>query len=336
LTVAEQDVVLEVAQREPFVPVKRVSALAIVGLSASALVHGMALFALLQLEPAPAVGVAQEIPVDIIVEANAPEPTAVQAPPPAQAKPAEIEPQPSPTPTTAENAPPPAPPENAAPISPPSSPPPQAAPSEPEPRPPPAVAPVPAADAAVEAVAPPQEPIAAPSPTETAHAEPQRREELQRRAREEAEAKKQEENEAAARKRAYEKKREEMRAATRAAAARDREAALERSAAAAAPSRFTPAPRSDRVDYRSAVLRHLSAFTHYPESARVRGVHGQTIIAFTIDAAGHVVSARILRSSGQADIDAETLAMVRRADPFPVPPPGAERSFSPAIEFHLE
>jgi colicin import membrane protein len=349
---------LEIAQHEPFVAAKRASALALVGLSVSALVHGAAIFVLLQLEPAQAVDSgAQEIPVEIVVEASGSEPAAAQVPPPAQVEPAEVEPPPISPLATAENEPPPAPPEIAAadPRLPPAA---QAAPSEPEPPPPPGVDPVQPADAAAEPVAPPPEPtapalspppepIAVPAPIEPARAEPQRpaepsddvaerrrQEELQRRARAEAEAKKTEE--AAARKQADAKKREEKRAAAQAAMAHDREAALERFVHAAAPSHLAPAPGSDLLDYHSAVLRHLAAFKHYPESARERGAHGQTVVTFTLDNAGRVVSASIARSSGQADIDAETLAMVRRAQPFPTPPPAAQRSFSAAIEFHLE
>jgi TonB family protein len=189
------------------------------------------------------------------------------------------------------------------------------------------------AAAAAKPVAPP-EPIAVPQQSEPARAEPQQQKEPQPRPREDAEAKAQER--AAAKKQAEAKKREEMRAASPAAMAQERAAALERSARAPALSQLASAPGSDLAGYRNAVLGHLAAYKHYPETARARGAHGEAVVDFTLDNVGRVVSAGISRSSGQADIDAETLAMVRRADPFPAPPPAAQRSFSAAIEFHLE
>jgi protein TonB len=46
-----------------------------------------------------------------------------------------------------------------------------------------------------------------------------------------------------------------------------------------------------------------------------------TRLAFRIDDQGHLLSSRIIASSGSAALDAETLALVQRAQPFPPPPP---------------
>ena len=44
------------------------------------------------------------------------------------------------------------------------------------------------------------------------------------------------------------------------------------------------------------------------------------VIKFAIDRAGRLVSAKVEKTSGDADIDNDALAMMRRADPLPVPP----------------
>jgi len=87
--------------------------------------------------------------------------------------------------------------------------------------------------------------------------------------------------------------------------------------------------------YRGEVMGHLAGFKRYPEAARARGAEGRPSIAFTLDASGRVASVSLTRASGQSDIDAEAVAMVRRASPFPAPPPGASRSFTATIGFVL-
>jgi TonB family protein len=160
-------------------------------------------------------------------------------------------------------------------------------------------------------------------------AERRRQEELQRRGHEEAEARKREQAQA--------KKKAEAEAKRRATAEAKRRR-LSSTENPTQPVAGVPAAKTaaDPAEYRSSVLRRLASLKHYPESARARGVEGDAVVSFTLDNAGRVVSARITRSSGQADIDAETLAMVRRASPFPPPPSAAARSFSAPIDFRLD
>ena len=62
-------------------------------------------------------------------------------------------------------------------------------------------------------------------------------------------------------------------------------------------------------------------------------------LAFTIDRKGNVVSSRIEKTSGSTVLDAEALAMVKRAAPLPAPPPDvvtpishlSSRSASPPV-----
>jgi protein TonB len=60
----------------------------------------------------------------------------------------------------------------------------------------------------------------------------------------------------------------------------------------------------------------------YPRAAKERGEIGVVQLDFTIDREGRVTSSAIAKSSGYAALDEETLATVRRAQPFPTPPAG--------------
>jgi protein TonB len=44
------------------------------------------------------------------------------------------------------------------------------------------------------------------------------------------------------------------------------------------------------------------------------------MLAFRIDRNGHVLSSKIVQSSGSAILDEETLALIARAAPLPAPP----------------
>lgn len=62
----------------------------------------------------------------------------------------------------------------------------------------------------------------------------------------------------------------------------------------------------------------------YPEGSRARREEGVTLLTFALDRAGRVVAASVARSSGHPALDAEALALVRRAEPLPPPPPEME------------
>jgi protein TonB len=93
---------------------------------------------------------------------------------------------------------------------------------------------------------------------------------------------------------------------------------------------------SNEVDYKGVVYGKLEHAKVYPESARGRRAQGQVIIAFSIGDEGQVQDLKMVQSSGEADLDAEALAMVQRVSPFPPPKPNAQRFFQPAIIFGLD
>jgi TonB family protein len=79
----------------------------------------------------------------------------------------------------------------------------------------------------------------------------------------------------------------------------------------------------------------LERVKHYPETARQRRAKGIAIVGFALDESGQVTSVSLLRSSGAADLDAESVALVNRAAPFPPPPPGAQHSFAIEVAFGM-
>jgi periplasmic protein TonB len=68
-----------------------------------------------------------------------------------------------------------------------------------------------------------------------------------------------------------------------------------------------------------SLVAHLERSKRYPREAAGRS--GVARLAFSIDREGRLLDSWIVKSSGSAILDAQTLALVRRAEPFP-PPPG--------------
>ena len=64
-------------------------------------------------------------------------------------------------------------------------------------------------------------------------------------------------------------------------------------------------------------MAHLNRHKRFPPG----GGRGTASVAFSIDRAGRVLSARLVRSSGDATLDQEAVALARRASPVPPPPP---------------
>jgi protein TonB len=62
-------------------------------------------------------------------------------------------------------------------------------------------------------------------------------------------------------------------------------------------------------------------------------------VFFTIDRQGRLIDSRIVRSAGAAALDAEALALLDRAQPFPAPPPqlaGERVNLTVPIRFNLK
>lgn len=80
--------------------------------------------------------------------------------------------------------------------------------------------------------------------------------------------------------------------------------------------------------YRARLAKHLARFKRFPATARRTETAGQVVVSFTIDRAGRVLSAHIVRPSGILAFDEEAQGMIRRAEPYPPPPATGAESFS--------
>lgn len=89
-------------------------------------------------------------------------------------------------------------------------------------------------------------------------------------------------------------------------------------------------------NYRYVVGGMLERAKQYPESAIRRGAKGTARIGFVLDEFGAVASVSLLRSSGAADLDSESVALIRRAAPYPPPPRQAKRSFAIEVAFGMK
>ncbi|TLP56466.1 TonB family protein [Parasedimentitalea maritima] len=70
---------------------------------------------------------------------------------------------------------------------------------------------------------------------------------------------------------------------------------------------------------------------HRAKRQRVN-IKGVALVSFNIAPNGSISGARVARSSGSAKLDRIALSQVRRASPFPPPPPGARTSYSVEIK----
>ena len=71
--------------------------------------------------------------------------------------------------------------------------------------------------------------------------------------------------------------------------------------------------------WETQITLRLADQRRFPPEAR--GQSGAAKVAFAIDRAGNLISENLIESTGSPQLDAEAIAMVRRAQPFPPPPP---------------
>jgi periplasmic protein TonB len=92
------------------------------------------------------------------------------------------------------------------------------------------------------------------------------------------------------------------------------------------------------ASYRQMVAAHLQRFKQYPPAAKAAGQQGTSRISFTLNRSGGVLSVSLGGSSGHSQLDAETVAMVRRAQPFPAFPADMKQSsmpFNAPVAFYI-
>jgi periplasmic protein TonB len=115
-----------------------------------------------------------------------------------------------------------------------------------------------------------------------------------------------------------------------------RTSAPPRAAATARAASSHALSRAEAAAWRSSWAAALSWSKHYPEAARARGEQGTVRLALVINRGGHVVSARVIGSSGSAILDEAALDMARRASGRPLPPEmGASVSLTVPVRYSI-
>ncbi|MDR1165216.1 MAG: TonB family protein [Deltaproteobacteria bacterium] len=90
--------------------------------------------------------------------------------------------------------------------------------------------------------------------------------------------------------------------------------------------------------YKTKVKRKLERYKKYPPRARADRIEGLVTIRFTLNRQGEVVSASVVKSSGQPILDDEVEALLRRVNPFPKFPdelPDSTLTLTAPIQFAL-
>ena len=77
--------------------------------------------------------------------------------------------------------------------------------------------------------------------------------------------------------------------------------------------------RRERANWQTELFQHLDRHKRYPKERQQKTA--EIAVRFTLDRMGRVLSVEIEKSSGDTAFDEAALAMVRRSDPVPVPPP---------------
>jgi len=97
------------------------------------------------------------------------------------------------------------------------------------------------------------------------------------------------------------------------------------------------AARTVKLTWQKQLMAHLNRAKRYPAGGARRTA--QVSVYFTLDRRGHVVSYSVKHSSGQPIFDEAALAMMKRADPVPAPPPAIADeglSFEVPVQFRAD
>lgn len=77
--------------------------------------------------------------------------------------------------------------------------------------------------------------------------------------------------------------------------------------------------RRMRATWQKELVAYLDKHKRYPAERSQKSA--EIVVSFALDRMGHVLSAGIVKGSGDAAFDQAALAMVRKSDPVPPPPP---------------
>jgi TonB family protein len=73
-----------------------------------------------------------------------------------------------------------------------------------------------------------------------------------------------------------------------------------------------------RATWQKELIAHFNRHKRYPANRAAQAA--EILVSFELDETGRVLSASIVRGSGDASFDDAAMAMIRRSDPVPTPP----------------
>jgi protein TonB len=106
----------------------------------------------------------------------------------------------------------------------------------------------------------------------------------------------------------------------------------------ALPARVKSGAPHVESSWETGLVRHLQQYKRYPSEAQSRGEEGTVLLSFSVDRSGRVLSHQIVHGSGFAELDAEVISMIERAQPLPPFPPSmteAKLDLTVPIRFSL-
>jgi TonB family protein len=74
-----------------------------------------------------------------------------------------------------------------------------------------------------------------------------------------------------------------------------------------------------KATWQKELVAHLDKHKRYPSERQQKSA--EIVVSFVLDRTGHVLSTEIVKGSGDRAFDDAALAMIRRSDPVPQPPP---------------
>lgn len=77
--------------------------------------------------------------------------------------------------------------------------------------------------------------------------------------------------------------------------------------------------RRMRATWTKQLIAHLDKHKRYPAQRQQKTA--EIVVSFVLDRTGHVLSTGVVKGSGDTAFDEAALAMIRRSDPVPQPPP---------------
>jgi TonB family protein len=90
---------------------------------------------------------------------------------------------------------------------------------------------------------------------------------------------------------------------------------------------------TEDMRYLSVLYGLIMRQQHFPSSPHPRYSNATAVIAFWVDESGALVHEALYRTSGYPELDQEAMADVRRAAPFPEPPPNEPHGFIAQMVF---